>query len=319
MGKGYTRIFFATDIHGSETCFLKFINAGKFYKADILIMGGDLTGKVIVPVCRKPDGSFEAEFMGEMMRTDKECDLPALFKKIRSVGFYPYLTDAETIQSLKGDAERLDALFLKVMEDTLRRWIQEAERKLNGSGIQCYLSAGNDDRFEIDEILNSSSIVNCPEGKVVQLTESMEMISTGFANITPWACPRDISEEELSEKIESMASKVKDMERCIFNLHAPPFGTGLDAAPQLDKTNKPVTKAGTVVMASVGSRAVIDAIRKYQPMIGLHGHIHESRSVCKVGRTLCYNPGSEYTEGILRGVLLTIDKNGVKNDMFTSG
>jgi Icc-related predicted phosphoesterase len=145
------------------------------------------------------------------------------------------------------------------------------------------------------------------------------MISTGFANITPWQCPRDIPEEQLRDKIEKMAAEVGDMSRCIFNLHAPPYGTGLDTAPELDATLKPTTKAGTVVMGSVGSTAVRDAILQHQPMLGLHGHIHESRATHRLGRTLCCNPGSDYTEGILRGVLIVIDDRGVKNDMFTSG
>ena len=38
-----TKLFFATDVHGSEICWKKFISAGKFYEADVIILGGDIT------------------------------------------------------------------------------------------------------------------------------------------------------------------------------------------------------------------------------------------------------------------------------------
>jgi Icc-related predicted phosphoesterase len=319
MAGKLTKIFFATDIHGSEACFLKFANAGKFYNVDALIMGGDITGKVIVPICRKNNGVYETEFMGSFVKVADEKALSELVKRVRSIGFYPYVTDEDEVAELRDNPRKLDELFSRMMRDTLARWMKEAETRLEGTQVSCFISPGNDDLLGIEDILSSSKRIRCPEGETVHVTEDIEMISTGFANLTPWACPRDISEEELRAKIEGMASKVENMKRCIFNLHAPPYGSGLDSAPELDSTLKPVTKAGTVVIASVGSKAVRESIEKFQPMIGLHGHIHESRSVCKIGRTLCYNPGSEYTEGILRGVIITMDQKGVKNDFFISG
>jgi Icc-related predicted phosphoesterase len=319
MAKSFTRLFFATDVHGSEACFLKFLNAGKFYKADVLIMGGDITGKVIVPISKLGGGRYKTQFMGNDVHLESDGQLAEFMRKVQFAGQYPYVTEEKELAELKAKSTLRDALFGRLMKETLRRWVAEAERRLRGSGILCFLSPGNDDSFEIDEVLSSSDVIQCPEGKVIGLPNRCEMISTGFANITPWQCPRDIPEEQLRDKIEKMAAEVDDMSRCIFNLHAPPYGSGLDTAPELDATLKPTTKAGTVITASVGSTAVRDAILQHQPMLGLHGHIHESRATHRYGRTLCCNPGSEYTEGILRGVLIVIDDKGVKNDMFTSG
>jgi Icc-related predicted phosphoesterase len=146
------------------------------------------------------------------------------------------------------------------------------------------------------------------------------MISTGYANITPWRCARDVPEEELMTRIESMAAKLKQPSRSIFNFHCPPYGTMLDVAPQLDENLKPKSSAtGGLQMAAVGSKSVLSAIEKYQPMLGLHGHIHESRGFQMIGRTLCINPGSEYTEGILRGFLAELTEDKVKDHMFVSG
>jgi len=146
------------------------------------------------------------------------------------------------------------------------------------------------------------------------------MISCGYSNMTPWNCPRDFPEEELNKKISEMTAQVEEMEKCIFNLHCPPFNTMLDQAPKLDKDLNPsVQPGGGLEMAPVGSTAVREAIQKHQPLLGLHGHIHESKGTFKIGRTLCMNPGSEYAERILRGLLLDIDGNRVKDFMFTSG
>jgi Icc-related predicted phosphoesterase len=69
----------------------------------------------------------------------------------------------------------------------------------------------------------------------------------------------------------------------------------------------------------VGSRAVAKMIEKYQPLIGLHGHIHESRGAQKIRRSLIINPGSEYSEGILKGAAIILEKGKVKDYVFTSG
>jgi Icc-related predicted phosphoesterase len=206
------------------------------------------------------------------------------------------------------------------MCDSVSSWIKLAEERLKSSGTKCYISPGNDDTLAIDPIIQSSSYVECPEGKVVMIDDQHEMISCGYSNMTPWNCPRDISEEELGEKIASMASQVHDMERCIFNLHCPPYNTTIDQAPKLDKDLNPsVQPGGGFEMAPVGSTAVRDAIQKHHPLLALHGHIHESKGTFKIGRTLCLNPGSEYAETILRGVLLDIDGNRIKDFLFTSG
>ena len=90
-----TRLFFTTDIHGSEVCFRKFVNAGKFYRADVIICGGDITGKLMVPVIRQTDGSYKARLMGSDEVARGEEDLQSLEKRIRNAGYYPYRTDPD--------------------------------------------------------------------------------------------------------------------------------------------------------------------------------------------------------------------------------
>jgi len=313
------RIFFASDVHGSEVCFRKFVNAGKVYKADVLILGGDITGKMIIPIWQQKPGTYTADFSSRTWSIRNNEELENFMKMVRNSGYYPYLTSETELSELSTDRDKVNKLFSELMLETVRRWVKIAEERLRGTGISCYITPGNDDRFIIDNALSESDYVVNPEGKVVSIAERHEMISTGFSNVTPWKTQRELSEGELEEKIENMATKVKNMETCIFNLHCPPFDTLIDRAPQLDETLKVVTRSGEKVMISVGSLAARNAIKKYQPLLGLHGHIHESRGVEKLGRTLCLNPGSEYNEGILRGVIINLENWAVKNYLFTSG
>ena len=242
-----------------------------------------------------------------------------LEKKIRFTGYYPYRTTADEVAQLREHPEKLDAVFTNVMTDTLRRWVGLAEERLKGKGVKIYMTGGNDDRPEVEDVLKSSDYVVDPEGEVVTLEDGREMLSSGWSNPTPWKTPRECTEEEIAAKLDMMISKVQNMETCVFNLHVPPYDSGLDACPKLDETLKPVYAGSEIIMMSAGSTAVRSAIEKHQPAVGLHGHIHESRGFIKIGRTLCLNPGSEYTEGILRGVIVELDGKDVRNYLLTVG
>jgi Icc-related predicted phosphoesterase len=314
------RICFTTDIHGSEECFKKFVNAGKFYKADVLILGGDITGKAVVPIIEKSDGTFHCRFLGESLTVKRESELENLMKRIKSVGYYPYQTNPSEGEELSKNQHKLNEVFTKLMRESIAEWVKMAEERLKNTGIKCYISPGNDDDYSIDAILEESKYIINPDGKIVTLKDDLEMISIGNANLTPWRCPRDIPENELLQKIENLASKLQNPGKSIFNIHVPPYGSGLDSAPELDEQFKPkLEPGGRFKMISVGSKAVHEAILKYQPLLGLHGHIHESKGFSKIGRTLCLNPGSEYQEGILRGVLIQLSDGKIKDFMFVSG
>lgn len=317
---GATRVFFATDTHGSNVCFRKFINAGKFYEAQVIILGGDITGKKVIPFVRQSDGSFKINHLDREHVVKEGEQLEAFKRNIIDMGYYPYMTDPEELEALAGDSAAQDAIFTRLMKERIRESLQFAEERLEGTNIRCYVQPGNDDEFYIDELFDGGTNASNPEGKVIQIDEYYTMISTGYGNITPWRCPRDVPEEQLEAIIDSMTGQVKDFEHCIFNFHCPPRDTVLDQAPQLDDQMRPTLElGGKPRMVPVGSHAVRQAIDKYQPRLGLHGHIHESRGTQKLGRTVCLNPGSEYGEGVLRGVIVDIEKKGIKSVTFTSG
>lgn len=320
--KKLTRLFFATDIHGSERAFMKFVNAGKFYKVDVLVLGGDITGKMIVPIVERKDGSHAASYLGNDFQFPSEEGIETFEADVRNAGYYPIRMDQEEYDSVKDNEKAADELFVRLMGETVERWLKIAAERLKPEGIRMFITGGNDDDLGMNQFFQESEWAEYVEEKVVFIDDHHEMISSAYVNPTPWDTPREATEEELAEKIEKMVSQVEDVENSIWNFHAPPFESGLDIAPLLDTSvypPKPVMKSGEVVYTSVGSKAVKEAIEKYQPLLGLHGHIHEAKGIRKIGRTTCMNPGSEYSEAILRGIIINLAEKEVKSYQTTSG
>ncbi len=312
------RIYFTTDIHGSDVCFRKFINSGKFYQADVLILGGDITGKLIMPLI--PDGpdSYTFNWHHEEHKVSG-TELSNAQKQLRDAGYYPAILSLDEVALLKADKSHVEELFVKLACESIQRWMELAEERLRGTGIECYISPGNDDPLGIDAILQQGGTVIDPEERVVTLKGEWEMISLGTTNITPWKSPRELPEDQLEKKLDALAKQVKNQAKAIYNIHVPPYNTSIDKAPKLDSNLKPYVIPGGVQMTAVGSTAVTNIIKRYQPMLALHGHVHESRGKVKIGRTLCINPGSEYGEGVLRGALVQIGKKGIEDYLLTSG
>lgn len=311
------RVFFATDIHGSEVCWRKFLNAAAFYKADMVILGGDVTGKVMVPITAH-DGYWEVVLGGETRRLDTREELADAERQIRNRGSYPAVMSPDELAWLSREEGAVDQRFAAEMTRSLDRWLDMADEKLKGGDIPCVLNGGNDDIFQIDELIESSPCVSFGEGKLIDLG-GFPLISMGWTNPTPWDTFREAPEEQLAAKIDEVARLVPDMERAIFNFHAPPYGTGLDEAPALDASLRPMH--GGAVMKPVGSTAVREAILAYQPLLSVHGHIHESRGVARLGRTLALNPGSVYGDGVLQGALLDLNpkKGKVQRYLLVNG
>lgn len=316
--RGHTRIFFTTDLHGSDACFKKFVNAADTYDAQVLVVGGDITGKVMVPIVRR-GGVWEAEVFGGRRTAQSREELAELEKVLRTNGFYPYRTDPDGVDRLSQDETEVDRVFGRLMRDSISRWMDIADSKLAGSEVRCFVNLGNDDHQELAEIIEASEVVTFPDEKVVEIDDQHTMASLGYSNMTPWKCPRDVTEEELAVKLDDLARRVPNMERCLFNIHVPPYDSNLDLAPELTENLEAVSVGGQPKMVPVGSRAVRAAIEGHQPLAGLHGHVHESRGVAEIGRTLCINPGSEYTEGIVRGVLLNVRDGKLTSHQFVSG
>jgi len=311
------QIFFASDVHGSEICWKKFINAGKFYEADTLILGGDMTGKAVVPIIAQGGDRYKVTLLDQESILEGGEKVAEMVKTIQNRGYYPYVTDPDEVAEISSTPGRSDDIFLDEVLKTIRRWLEYADEKLNGTGIRCFVCPGNDDIFAIDDVIATSKSVENVEGRLIQLDDHHEMINTGWTNPTPWDTHREEDDQALLARIEAIASQLQNPRSAVFNLHAPPYGSGLDEAPELTKDLR-LAYAGQSLI-SVGSKAVLEVVEKYQPMLGLFGHIHEGKGTRKYRKTLCINPGSMYEQGILQGALIDLKPNKVGNYILTTG
>jgi uncharacterized protein len=310
------RIYFATDLHGSEVCFRKFLAAAKVYEADVIILGGDFAGKAIVPVLIE-NGSLRARVGGEEIAVP-ESEWERLAGDLGRAGLYPVRMESSELARLSGDEAALGRLFRSEITAQMQRWCDLAAERLDPS-VRCIITPGNDDPVDADPVIAAHPRVECPELELCDLGP-VTMASLGVVPTTPWNTERECSEDELGKQIEEMLEQVPSGQPCILNLHCPPYASGLDDAPELDDTLKPVIRGGRPSIIPVGSHAVRDAIKRYQPVVGLHGHIHESRGVQKIGRTLCVNPGSDYSSGVLRGAVIDLAQDGSCLDfLLTTG
>jgi Icc-related predicted phosphoesterase len=309
-----TRLYIASDFHAAEKAWRKFLNAirGNVYKADAALLAGDLTGKAIVPIVTR-NGHYETELFGvhRHARTDEE--LATLQRDIADVGYYSFVTTEAEVQRLSTDDAGRDELLHRLMNERVQEWMSLATDRLVDISVPLYLIPGNDDDFGIDAILNApgQAPVNV-DGKVVDIPGGLQLLASGWSNHTPWETPREESEDELYARLDALARQIRDPRRAVFMIHVPPHDSGLDTAPLLDENLRPTISAGDVLRGPVGSTAVRKLIENYQPVLAIHGHIHESGGERKIGQTLCINPGSEANHGILRGYLVDIGKKGVE-------
>jgi Icc-related predicted phosphoesterase len=317
-GEDAFALYYASDVHGSDQCWRKFLGAGRFYEVNALIMGGDLTGKAVVPVQLDADGSFSSEFLGEIRRGSGEAALGELTEAIRYNGMYPWVASADEIARLRADADARSELFEQVMLDELGRWVALADERMPPLGIAVYAMAGNDDPWSCDATLERAShLIACD----LRLTEvgGHEMISCSYANPTPWASPRELDEDALYGRIKTLADQLERPETAIFNLHVPPIASGLDTAFEIDDQLRIVVRNGKPHEIPVGSIAVRQLIQEYQPLLALHGHIHESRGATTIGKTLAINSGSEYASGRIHGAIVKLSEDAVVSHQFTIG
>ena len=319
-----TRLFYACDIHGSEPTYRKFLNAAKFYEVDALVFGGDLMGKLLIPMVRDAGGTYRARLSGQDHRITTDEEMARFKKVLQTLGFYWQEMDPEEYGTYVGNQEKIDALFDVLAKQRLAEWVGLAEERLAGTDVTVYLCGGNDDTDEVLSALDEAArdrVVNC-ENRLVPLDDEHVMATIGYSTPTPWDTPRERSDEQIGELIEKLMADVPDPSRCVFNFHCPPLDSSLDTCMKLDASvwpPAPVIENGQPVYYGAGSQAVADALASYQPTVGLHGHIHEARGATKYGRTRAFNPGSEYGEGVLRGLIVAIRGGEVTGHQFTSG
>jgi Icc-related predicted phosphoesterase len=319
-----TKIFYAADLHGSEPTFRKFLNAAKFYGCDALVFGGDLMGKAMVPIVRE-NGGYRAHFQGKDHAFEQDGFDPFI-RSVERPGFYWKVLQRDEYLAARADPLVRKGFFQQLASARLAAWLALAEERLAGTGVRAYLCGGNDDEPGVLETLDrwTGESVVASEGRVVELDDEHTMITVGLSTVTPWDTPREATEEEIGAAIAAALAAVPDIGRCVFNLHCPPKDTPIDTCLKLiwkpgEEMPQPVREGGRFVSTGGGSRAVREALEAHQPIVGLHGHIHESAGRFRIGRTQTFNPGSEYVQGTLNGWIVSLRGGKLVGYQHTSG
>jgi Icc-related predicted phosphoesterase len=126
------KIFFVTDIHGSNLCYRKYLNALKVYNVDVGILLGDLTGKVLVPLVEKAGGGWETTLMGTHVDISTQDEMDKLKKTIEMMGYYWAHQTPDEFRAFKDDPKKVDSLFKQLMMTRLQEWIALADERLTG-------------------------------------------------------------------------------------------------------------------------------------------------------------------------------------------
>lgn len=313
-----TKLFFATDVHGSEMCFRKFLNAGIAYRPDVMVLGGDIAGKAVQAVEDLGGGRFSTTFRGHRYDIEDAEELARVERTISDVGYYPWRAEPGALDQRIADGT-VDDLLLDLMRQRLERWMEMADERLRPQGKPVFWMLGNDDPPSLVEPLKNAPWGEHAEGRVLQLDDDHQLVSWGWSNPTPWDSFREMSEDDLTAHFEELFGQAADQHRVVFNAHVPPYDTGLDDAPVLDANLTVTQQAGQVKLGPVGSTAVRAAIERHQPVASLHGHVHESAGFRRIGNTVAFNPGSDYGTGSLNGVLVTLSGDKLKAHQLVRG
>ncbi len=321
MAKQRLRCYLCSDLHAANRTYRKLLNAVKMnvYEAQVVLIAGDLTGKAIVPIITQGNGRYTTSFLGQDYVLDTEAERQKLESSISDVGYYPYVTTHDEVTELEAQPQKRDELFRRQMLQRVGEWVALAEERIGDKNVQFYMMPGNDDDAGVDALIAQSRFVINPVGKAVQLDDLHEMISFDHANPTPWHTPREWSEDYYYQHIISSASTLNAVNRAVFMIHVPPYDSGLDTAPELDKELRPKVTMGDVLRIPVGSKGVRRAIQELQPLVSVHGHVHEAPGQSKIGRTTCFNAGSEANQGILRGFVFDLGKEKLERSFRVQG
>lgn len=317
------KLLFASDLHGSNVCFQKFLVESRDRAVDFAIIGGDVTGKSLVYIHRTGTDTYQTEFLERKREVHTGEELLDLERDIADTGQYSLRIEQHNRRflSLEGNAQK--ALALELSKARLRSWLWWAKEEFAKSNTQLIWICGNDDPWEIDCFVSETGVAKNPEEKPFQ-NGGYTFVGESGTNEGPWKCPRDMDEHTLRRRIEGRISSagITDFTQAIFVFHAPPKGSQLDDAPALeddeDDLPRVKTSAAQILTDDAGSQGVRDVIEEFKPMISLHGHIHESPGFAKIGRTLCCNPGSHFGSGVMRAVFLECDGSKVVSKQLIS-
>lgn len=304
------KILFVTDIHGSKLMWDKAIIAATQENIDLLIIAGDLVGKQVTTIVESDKISYFAIINSNTELINAE-ELESLKNKNELYGSYTIVLTKEEYEILQKDKELALRIYSETLCERIDNWLTSFNQKKNSYPFTLLISPGNDDPFNINNVLIKYNSINILAGidNVVNIN-NYSIVNFSRVNKTPWKTPREMSEQKIYEKLKFL---LKDCQRdkLIFNFHCPPYESQIDKAPMLDGDLKLNVNSGAIKLNHIGSISIKNIIEEYQPIISFHGHVHESAGVDRIKNTIMFNPGSEYAQGIMKGYIVKIVDDSV--------
>ena len=321
------RVVLVSDLHGSEIAYAKLANIPKMFKADIVILNGDLTGKALMPIIKLRSGDYTANVFGEVKKFG-ENKLNEILRDARNSGYYPYIVNEDEYDELIKNPDKAKEVLIRLMIESFTDWMRKVEDRYRQSNVKLFYFPGNDDPYNFVEAIKKldNDVLIYGDERIIEVNK-YPILGFGYSNITPWHTDRELPEEELKERLIKLFNQVDSskLPRLLAAIHVPPYGTVIDLAPKLTPDLRPVTAGGEVVMDHAGSTAVREVLESYCPAAGLHGHIHESPGIdylqCKqVKKSVpVINAGSEYMVGALKLAYLIFEDGKLKDKIFMRG
>ncbi|MGI0156450.1 MAG: metallophosphoesterase family protein, partial [Thermoplasmata archaeon] len=228
-----TRIFFVADLHGSAICWRKFINAAKVYRADVLLVGGDIAAKTLTPIFEE-NGGWGVSVEGEKRTVSSLPDLERLEESLRDAATVPFRTNRREWEEMMAAPGKLDEVFERRTLEDLGRWLSWARGRIGTSPTRLCLGLGNDDLTSMEQVIAADEYAELTDREVLRLDDRHELLTLPYSNPTPWKTHRELTEEAIRGHLDAAAAKLERPESAVFNIHVPPYGTPLDLAPRLD-------------------------------------------------------------------------------------
>jgi uncharacterized protein len=298
------RCLIASDLHGSNACFKKLVALADEVRADICVVAGDISGKraIIGYPENQEHIRFHEDGRNHTVRMD---EFEVLRAQWGNIGIYGI--------RVKDDVPSVDEVRLESEAKRLRltQWLDFAKKRFAPAGRRLFIMPGNDDSPDVVETLNFHNWATNIDDNVVRVGD-YALGGLGYSNPTPWQTYRELSESQLSSKLNSLAAALGDCDFPLVAIHVPPLDSGLDLAPEVVrlKNGEFATRPGRSI--HVGSSEVHKFVTSFQPILLACGHCHDSAGFRFIGKSLCLNAGSVFQIGTLNAALVILERGSVK-------
>ena len=301
-----TRLFYATDLQGSEHCWNKFLMAGEIHRADTLILGGTLLAQGVHCLVKSRGSTWSSRLGRRVLEARTRHELEQLENHVRNRGLYPYRTTEQERLQLEKSPQLFKTVYQRLAVQTLTRWISQARELCRQAGRRVYLTP-----HSIAPVLPGTLEGDCngdivwAQQGVFQLDPDHQLLSHACTHHTPFDCAEAAEDDTLISSLDTLVRQLDDVYNAVFSFHAPPHDSGLDHAPEPGRAAS---------LFPIGSRAVRWVIETHQPLLSLHGMVPvPGRRFARIGRTLCVNPGSFCSDSVLSGMLFVLDRTGIRS------